>query len=65
MKNELEIVVRRKLVDVEAKLAKGKGTWGTVSYVTDDSWASWHGVRYALGSALHEAGCNEKILSTS
>ena len=54
--------VAKRLVEVEDRLAKGKGTWPNPGYVQDITWDSWRGERLALRSVLFAAGLDPDII---
>ncbi len=52
----LEECLRRRLTEVENKIAKGKGIWRKPGYIKDDDWAHLQGEYYALYHVLYDAG---------
>ncbi len=57
----LEQAVINRLREIEAKIAKGKGTWPNSDYVRDYEWDGWIGARNNLRWVLQDAGIDIEI----
>ena len=53
---KLRAAVIESLRDVEHRIAKGKGEWGSSGYVRDSVWDGWIGGQLALRHVLQRAG---------